>query len=100
MAAPRPAPRESDADYLDGALSDFSGEIAADELHDGPFCVLSIVDNRTFQRLSDQVLDRDPTSRHIEGKLARSSNGQPSLPSRSGDPGVAINLSWLRIVVK
>ncbi len=30
------------ADYLDGVLADFSGYIAADELYDGPFCVLSI----------------------------------------------------------
>ena len=38
-------------DYLDGALADFSGYIAADELYDGPFCVLSMVDNRNFNRL-------------------------------------------------
>ena len=49
-----------DADYLDWALADFSGYIAADELYDGPFCVLSIVDNRTFKRLIYQVLDHDP----------------------------------------
>jgi hypothetical protein len=49
-----------DADYLDWALADFSGYIAADELYDGPFCVLSIVDNRTFKRLLYQVLDHDP----------------------------------------
>ncbi len=48
-------------DYLDGALDDFSGYIAADELYDGPFCVLSIVDNRTFKRLIYEVLDHDPT---------------------------------------
>ena len=47
--------------YLDWALSDFSGYIAADELYDGPFCVLSIVDNRTFKRLIYEVLDHDPT---------------------------------------
>jgi hypothetical protein len=46
--------------YLDWALSDFSSYIAADELYDGPFCVLSIVDNRTFKRLLYQVLDHDP----------------------------------------
>ena len=39
----------------------FSGYIAADELYDGPFCVLSIVDNRTFKRLIYEVLDHDPT---------------------------------------
>src|SRR3989442_4438773 len=47
--------------YLDWALADFSGYIAADELYDGPFCVLSIVDNRTFKRLAYDVLDHDPT---------------------------------------
>src|SRR5271157_4525296 len=50
-----------DADYLDWALADFSGYIAADELYDGPYCVLSIVDNRTFKRISYRVLDHDPT---------------------------------------
>jgi hypothetical protein len=48
-------------DYLDGALSDFSGYIAVDELYDGPFCVLSIVDNRNFHRLIYEVLDHNPT---------------------------------------
>lgn len=48
-------------DYLDWALADFSGYITVDELYDGPFCVLSIVDNRTFKRLFYEVLDRDPT---------------------------------------
>jgi hypothetical protein len=48
------------ADYLDDALAEFSGYIAADELYDGPFCVLSIVDNRVFKRLAYEVLDHDP----------------------------------------
>jgi len=52
-------------DYLDGALSDFSGYVAADELYDGPFCVLSIVDNRTFRKLIYEVLDHDPTHADI-----------------------------------
>jgi hypothetical protein len=60
-----------DGDYLDWALSDFSAYIAADELYDGPFCVLSIVDNRTFKRLSYQVLDRDPTQKDIEAFFHR-----------------------------
>jgi len=47
--------------YLDWALSDFSGYISADEMYDEPFCVLSIVDNRTYKRLCYQVLDHDPT---------------------------------------
>ena len=41
-------------------LQSFSGYIAADELYDGPFCVLSIVDNRTFRRLVYEVLDHNP----------------------------------------
>ena len=57
--------------YLDWALSDFSGYIAADELYDGPFCVLSIVDNRTFKRLSYHVLDRDPTQVDVEAFFRR-----------------------------
>lgn len=47
--------------YLDDALSDFSGYLAADELYDGPFCVLSIVDNHRFRRLLYEVLDHNPT---------------------------------------
>jgi len=50
-----------DADYLDWVLADFSGYIAADELYDGPYCVLSIVDNHTFKRVAYRVLDHDPT---------------------------------------
>jgi hypothetical protein len=49
-----------ETDYLNWALADFSGYLAADELYDGPFCVLSIVDNQTFKRLYYQVLDHDP----------------------------------------
>jgi hypothetical protein len=44
--------------YLDDALADFSGTIAVDELYDGPFYVLSIVDNYRFRRLIYEVLDR------------------------------------------
>jgi Transposase len=52
-------------------LSDFSGFIAADELYDGPFCILSIVDNRTFKRLAYQVLNHDPTRRDIAAFFGR-----------------------------
>jgi Transposase len=52
-------------------LSDFSGFIAADELYDGPFCILSIVDNRTFKRLAYQVLDHNPTHKDIEAFFGR-----------------------------
>lgn len=54
-----------ETDYLDTALSHFSGYIAADELYDGPFCVLSIVDNRNFKRLIYEVLDHDPKHEDI-----------------------------------
>ena len=47
-------------EYLDQVLENFSGYIAADELYDGPFCVLSIVDNHHFKRLIYEVLDYDP----------------------------------------
>lgn len=60
-----------DADYLDWALADFSGYIAADELYDGPFCVLSIVDNHTFKRLLYHVLDHDPDHPDITAFLRR-----------------------------
>ena len=53
-------------EYLDAVLAEFSGYIAADELYDGPFCVLSIVDNRTFRRITYEVLDHDPTHADIE----------------------------------
>ncbi len=46
-------------------LGDFSGYIAADELYDGPYCVLSIVDNRCFHRLIYEVLDHHPTHEDI-----------------------------------
>jgi hypothetical protein len=48
-------------DYVPWALADFSGYLTADELYDGPYCVLSLVDNRTFKRLDYQVLTHDPT---------------------------------------
>src|SRR5215510_8002691 len=47
--------------YLDEALADFSGYLAIDEVYDGPFCVLSVVDNRRYKRLALRVLDHDPT---------------------------------------
>jgi hypothetical protein len=52
-------------------LTDFSGYIAADELYDGPFCILSIVDNRTFKRIAYQVLARDPKQNDITAFFRR-----------------------------
>jgi hypothetical protein len=65
------AARRTHTEHLDWALSDFSGYIAADELYDGPFCILSIVDNRTFKRLAYQILSRDPNHTDIEAFFRR-----------------------------
>src|SRR6266480_203243 len=51
--------------YLDEALANFSGYLAIDELYDGPFCVLSIVDNRRYNRLAFRVLDHKPTRKDV-----------------------------------
>jgi hypothetical protein len=59
------------AEHLDWALSDFSGYIAADELYDGPFCILSLVDNRTFKRLAYHVLSRAPAAKDVEAFFRR-----------------------------
>ena len=60
-----------DTDFLDWALTDFSGYVAADELYDGPFCMLSVVDNRCYKRLLYDVLDHDPTHEDIRAFLGR-----------------------------
>lgn len=59
------AVRQIEDAYVDWALADFSGYIAADELYDGPFCILSIVDNHTFKRICYQVLNHAPTHNDI-----------------------------------
>jgi hypothetical protein len=60
-----------DTDFLDWALADFSGYVAADELYDGPFCILSAVDNRHYKRILYDVLDHDPTHDDIRAFLWR-----------------------------
>src|SRR5262245_39439564 len=60
-----------DPDFLDWALADFSGYVAADELYDGPFCILSAVDNRRDKRILYDVLDHDPTHEDIRVFLGR-----------------------------
>ena len=52
-------------------MADFSGYVAADELYDGPFCILSAVDNRCYKRLLYEVLDHDPTHEDIRAFLGR-----------------------------
>lgn len=54
-----------ETDYVEWALADFSGYLTADELYDGPFCVLSLVDNRTFKRLDYQVLNHAATQADV-----------------------------------
>jgi hypothetical protein len=52
-------------------LADFAGDVAADELYDGPFCMLSAVDHRRDKRLLYDVLDHDPTHDDIRAFLQR-----------------------------
>jgi hypothetical protein len=52
-------------------LAAFSGYVAADEVYDGPFCMLSAVDNRRYKRLLYDVLDHDPTHDDIRALLGR-----------------------------
>src|SRR5262245_16081045 len=60
-----------DTAFLDWALADFSGYVAADELYDGPFCILSAVDNRRYKRILYDVLDHDPPHEDIRAFLGR-----------------------------
>jgi hypothetical protein len=60
-----------DTDFLDWALADFSGSVAADEVYDGPFCMLSAVDTRRYKRLLYEVLDHAPTHDDIRTFLRR-----------------------------
>jgi len=60
-----------DTDFLDWALADFSGSMAADALYDGPCCMLSAVDNRRSKRLLYEVLEHDPTHDDIRAFLGR-----------------------------
>jgi hypothetical protein len=60
-----------DTDFLDWALADFSGYVAADELYDGPFCILSAVDHRHYKRILSDVLDHDPDHEDIRTFLGR-----------------------------
>jgi hypothetical protein len=60
-----------DTDFLDWALADVSGEVAADELSDGPCCLLSAVDTRCDKRLLYDVLDHAPDHEDIRAFLGR-----------------------------
>jgi hypothetical protein len=56
---------------LDWALETFSGYVAAAELYEGPYCVLSAVDNRQYKRILYEVLDHDPNHDDIAAFLGR-----------------------------
>src|SRR5262245_36991732 len=56
---------------LNPGESDFSGYVAADEVYDGPFCMLSAADNRCDKRILYDVLDHDPTHDDIRAFLGR-----------------------------
>ena len=60
-----------DRAFLDWALESFSGYVAADELYEGPYCVLSVVDNRQYKRILYEVLDQDPTHDDITALFRR-----------------------------
>ena len=60
-----------DGAFLDWALETFSGYVAADELYEGPYCVLSVVDNRQYKRILYEVLDHDPKHDDIIAFLGR-----------------------------
>ena len=57
--------------FLEWALEAFSGYAAVDELYEGPYCVLSAVDNRQDKRVLYEVLDHDATHTDIEAFLGR-----------------------------
>jgi hypothetical protein len=57
--------------FLNWALQAFSGYVAADELYEGPYCVLSAVDKRQYKRILYKVLDHDPSHDDITAFLLR-----------------------------
>ena len=52
-------------------MAAFSGYVAAAALSDGPFCMLSAVDNRRSKRLLSDGWDHDPTHEDIRAFLGR-----------------------------
>jgi hypothetical protein len=65
------AARRGRTEHPDWALSGFSGYIAADELYDGPFCTLPVVDYRTYKRLACHVLRGAPRAADVEAFFRR-----------------------------
>src|SRR5205823_510861 len=54
---------------LDEVLANSSGYLAIDEVYDGPFCILSVVDNRRYNRLAFRVLEHDPAQDDVRAFL-------------------------------
>src|SRR6266571_578563 len=72
---------QMDGTVLDWALATFSGYVAADELYEGPYCVLSVVDNRQYKRLDSCVLaDNRHTLTSLWPSVAWRTYGQRYLP--------------------
>src|SRR5688572_13638702 len=65
------AQRQMDSAFLEWALDAFSGYVAVDELYEGPYCVLSAVDNCQYKRIRYEVLDHDPDHDDIKAFLER-----------------------------
>ena len=55
---------------MEEALADFSGYVAVDEVYDGPFCVLVLVDSRRGRRVVYQVLEHKPSHADMQPFLA------------------------------
>ena len=52
-------------------MADFSSYLAIDEVYDGPFCILSVVDNRRYNRVAFRVLEHDPTQEDVLAFLTK-----------------------------
>jgi hypothetical protein len=86
---------------LDWALEAFSGYVAADELSEGPSCVLSAVDNRQDKRMLSEVLDHDPCPKEIEaffGRLQRALAERTLVLKGSTTDGSALSPEPIRTV--
>ena len=85
--------------FLEWALKAFSGYVAVDELYEGPYCVLSAVDNRQYKRILYEVLDHDPNHDDIRAFLGRLKSALPD-PDSAGQAeeaasvGEAVQVDW------
>jgi hypothetical protein len=79
--------------YLDDALTQFSGYLAIDEVYDGGFCVLCVVDNQRYNRLACCVLEHDPSRQDVRTFL---SDFKKQLTQRGQSVrGITTDGSWL-----